>query len=83
MYDEYGTETIVDIMEFTMLKRYLGKESEFTIDETHEIFDMVLDNLIDEPDYGKILGDDSDLEGFTRNHILRAKYLYNSWSSSI
>ncbi len=77
MYDEYGAETLDDIMEFTLIKRYLGYPSEFTFDETREILDMFVlgvGDKIPEPDYGKILGDNTEIEGFTRNHILRAKY---------
>lgn len=76
MYEEYGTETLDDIMEYTLIKRYLGYPSEFTFDETKEILDVLLDNpdKIQEPDYGKILGDNTEIEGFTRNYLLRAKY---------
>ena len=78
MYEEHGVETLDDIIEFTMLKRYLGKESEFSIEEAIVVFDLILDGQVEDPDYGKILGDDTNLEGFTRNHMLRAKYLYSN-----
>lgn len=77
MYEEYGLsydDPLDDILEFTIIKRYLGKKSEFTFTETIEILDLILTDDIPDPDYGKILGDDSSIEGFTRNHILRAKY---------
>lgn len=78
MYDTYGTETLDDILEFTLIKRYLGHESEFTFDETKEILDMLIEgDEIPNPDYGRILGDDSEIEGFTKNHALRAQYYIN------
>jgi len=83
MYEECGLETLDDILQYTMIKRYLGKEeTKFTFGETIE----VLDNLneisdINDIDYGILLGDDSNLE-FTRNHALRALYMYNKLSSS-
>lgn len=75
MYEEYGYETLDDLLEFIIIKRYLGKDSEFTFEEMKEILDMILDDIVTDPDYGKILGDNSEIEGFTRNHVLRAKYI--------
>lgn len=81
MYEEYGTDTLDDILEYTLIKRYLGHTSEFTFDETKEILDMLLTtDEIKDPDYGKILGDNTEIEGFTKNHVLRAKYYISKLS---